>query len=213
MKDWYDLYLEEIKLKKDLTHYVDYKIKNKKKLIKLIKKYSKNKKVLEAGSGTGIISTYMSSIGYNVTELDINDKILSLAKNISRHYIKKGKPKFIKKNLFEMDFKKNEFDVIFSNGVLEHFSDNEIKKILSLELEQAKYVIVGVPTRFFKPKDAMHGDERYLKIKYWRKLFHEVDAEIIEETSYHYMTFKEKLLNLNKLFKIKPFWVFVLKKK
>lgn len=213
MKEWYDLYLEEIKLKKDLSHYVDYKIKNKKKLINLIKKYAKNKKILEAGSGTGIISTYMASIGYDVTELDINDKILKLAKDISENYIKKGRPKFIKKDLFKMNFKNNEFDVIFSNGVLEHFSDEEIKKILSLELEQAKYVIVGIPTRFFKPEEAMHGDERYLKIKYWRNLFDSVDATILEETSYHYMTFKEKLLNLNKLFKIKPFWVFVLKKR
>ena len=213
MKEWYDLYLEEIKLKKDLKHYVDYKIKNKKKLIKLIKKYAKNKKILEAGSGTGIISTYMASIGFDVTELDIDDKILGLAKDISKNYIKKGRPKFIKKDLFKMNFKKNEFDVIFSNGVLEHFSDEEIKKILSLELEQAKYVIVGIPTRFFTEKEAMHGDERYLKIKYWIKLFKEVNADILEESSYHYMTLKEKLLNIDKLFKIKPFWIFILKKK
>ena len=36
MKDWYDIYIDEIKLKKDIIGYVDYKIRNKKKLINLI---------------------------------------------------------------------------------------------------------------------------------------------------------------------------------
>ena len=44
MKDWYDIYLEEIKLKKDTKNYVDYKIKNKKKLIKLQRNMLKIKK-------------------------------------------------------------------------------------------------------------------------------------------------------------------------
>ena len=149
MKNWYDIYIDEIKLKKDVIGYVDYKIKNKKKLINLIKKYSKRKKIMEAGSGTGIISTYMASLGYDVTEVDIDDKILNLAKDISKKYIKKGKPKFIKKDLLKLDFKPKEFDVIFSNGVLEHFNDDDIKKILKKELEQSSFVIIGIPTTFF----------------------------------------------------------------
>lgn len=212
MKDWYDIYLEEIKLKKDTKNYVDYKIKNKKKLIKLIEKYAKNKKIMEAGCGTGIISTYMASIGYDVYEVDINNKILNLAKEISLNYIKKGTPTFIQKDLLKLDFKENEFDVIFSNGVLEHFSDNEIKRILKLELEQASYVIVGIPTKFFNDDEALHGDERFLEINHWRNLFKEVNATILEEKSYHYMTFIEKLKSLNKIFRPKPFKIFVLKK-
>jgi len=212
MKDWYDIYLEEIKLKKNIQNYVDYKIKNKKKLIKLIKKYAKNKKIMEAGCGTGIISTYMSSIGYDVYEVDINDKILNLAKEISLDYIKTTSPTFIRKNLLELDFKKKEFDVIFSNGVLEHFSDDDIKKILTLELEQSSYVIVGIPTKFFNDEEALYGDERFLELKHWRNLFKEINATILEEKSYHYMTFIEKIKSLNKIFRPKPFKIFVLKK-
>lgn len=213
MKDWYDIYIDEIKLKKDAIRYVDYKIKNKKKLINLIKKYSKRKKIMEAGSGTGIISTYMASLGYDVTEVDIDDKILNLAKDISKKYIKKGEPRFVKKDLLELDFKSKEFDVIFSNGVLEHFSDEDIKKILKNELEQSSFVIVGVPTTFFNQNEALHGDERFLKLSYWRNIFKSSNAIILEEKSYNYMTFIEKLRTLNKIFRPKPFRIFVLKKR
>ena len=212
MRDWYDVYLDEISLKKDLKGYVDYKIKNKKKLINLIKKYSPNKKVMEAGCGTGIIATYLASLGFDVTEVDIDKKILGLAKKVSKEYINNAAPKFVEKDILKLDFKENEFDCIFSNGVLEHFSDKEIVKILSLQLEQARYVIVGIPTTFFDPSEALHGDERFLDNNYWRGLFKKCDAKIIEEESYDYRTFKEHLQSLNKIFREKPFKIFVLEK-
>ncbi len=212
MKDWYDVYLDEISLKKDLKNYVDYKIKNKKKLINLIKKYSPNKKIMEAGCGTGIISTYMASLGYDVTEVDLDDKILNLAKKVSKDYLKGSHPKFIKKDILKLDFEKKEFDVIFSNGVLEHFSDEDIKKIVKLQLEQSRYVIVGIPTTFFNQDEALHGDERFLDNDYWRNIFTDCEATIVEEASYDYRTIKEFFESLNKLFRPKPFQIFVLEK-
>lgn len=210
---WYEIYLKEINLKKNIKNYIDYKIKHKKKLIKLIEKYSPNKKIMEAGCGTGIISTYMCSKGYDVTEVDINKDILKLAKTVSEEYIKEGQPKFVIKSIFDLDFKKNQFDVAFSNGVLEHFSDEKIIDTLKLQLNQSRYVIVGIPTKFFNDNEALYGDERFLELNYWRDLFKKGNAEIIEETSYHYMTFVEKITSLNKIFRPKPFRVFVLKKK
>ena len=108
MREWYDVYQDEIKLKKDLSHYVDYKIKNKKKLIKLIEKYSPDKKVMEAGCGTGIISSYLANKGYHVTEVDKDAKILGLAQKVSAEYIRndryKNKPKEIGRSKSEPSF-------------------------------------------------------------------------------------------------------------
>ena len=94
---WYDVYLKDISKKKTLTNYVYDKIKNKKVLIELIKKYAKNKKIVEAGSGTGVISTYMASLGYDVVAFDIDEQILKLSQKISMEYPSKNKPKFKKK--------------------------------------------------------------------------------------------------------------------
>lgn len=208
---WYEIYLEEIKLKKTAKNYIDYKIKHKKKLIDLIKKYSPNKKVIETGCGTGIISTYLSSIGYDVVGIDISDEILGLARDVADKYFDKNSPKFINMSIFDMKFD-NTFDVAFSNGVLEHFSDEEIIDTINKQLDIANYVIIGIPTKFFNQDEALYGDERFLDIKYWRELINKANGIIIEETSYHYMTFKEKLMSLNKLFRPKPFRVFVVKK-
>ena len=43
--NWYQLYLEEIRNKKSIDAYIEDKIKFKKPLIKLIRKYAKNKKI------------------------------------------------------------------------------------------------------------------------------------------------------------------------
>lgn len=211
MKSWYDIYLEEIDLKGNIVDYINYKIRNKKKLINLIKKYSPNKKIMEAGAGTGIISTYMSSLGYDVTEIDIDSQIQSLATKISNEYIKGTKPKFVQKDILELDYDLKYFDVIFSNGVLEHFTDVEIIKILSLQLKQSNYVIFGIPTIFFNQNEALHGDERFLTVEKWRDLIRKSNGIIVEESSYDYRTIKEKILGFNKFFKVKPFKLFVIK--
>lgn len=213
MRDWYDIYIDEIALKGNIKNYVNYKIKNKKKLINLIKKYSPNKKIMEAGTGTGIISTYMSSIGYDVTEVDIDEKIQDLAKKIANEYIKDSKPNFVIKNILELDYKNNYFDVIFSNGVLEHFCDEDIIKTLTLQLEQSNVVIVGIPTNFFNDDEALHGDERFLPIDKWRILIEESNGIIIEEASYDYRNFKEKIFDFKKVFRGRPFKIFVIQKR
>ena len=213
MKDWYDIYIAEIKLKGTTKDYIDYKIKSKKKLIKLIKKYSPNKKIAEAGAGTGIISTYMASLGYNVTEIDIDSKIQSLAKKIAKDYYKDAKINFAKKDILKLDYKEKEFDVIFSNGVLEHFSDEDIKKILTCQIKQSNYVIVGIPTSFFNDEEALHGDERFLDISYWRNLINKAGGTIIEEISFDYRTLKEVFQTLNRVFRPLPFRAFVITKK
>ena len=115
---WYEIYLEEIKLKKNAENYIEYKIDHKEKLINLIKKYSPHKKVLEAGCGTAIISTYLASLGYDVEAIDISEEILGLAKELASDYFEANPPKFTKKSIFELDYDDNTFDVSFSNGAL-----------------------------------------------------------------------------------------------
>lgn len=209
---WYKVYLKDIEKKGTIDNYVVDKIKNKKPLINLIEKYAKTKNIIEAGSGTGVLSTYMASIGYNSIGVDIDKEILELSKKISRIYNAKNKPEFIKKSIFELDYKKDQFDVSFSNGVLEHFSDDEIIRALEQQLYIANKVILGIPTKYFNQEEAMYGDERYLSYSTWRKLIKEAKGTILEEKSMHYMDLKSRLLNFKKYFRPYPYRIFVIKK-
>lgn len=212
-KTWYQVYLEDIAKKGTIENYVTDKIKTKKNLINLIKKYSARKKIIESGSGTGVLSTYMASLGYNVIGIDIDEDILNLSINISKNYSSDNKPNFEKKSIFDLTYKENEFDVSFSNGVLEHFTDEEIINTLKQQMKIAEFVIFGIPTKYFKQSEAMYGDERYLKFRYWRELIKKADGIILEEKSMHYMTPKKILLNYKKYFKPYPYRIFVIKSK
>ena len=209
---WYEVYLKDIAKKGTLDNYVVDKIKNKKPLIDLIKKYALNKKIIEAGSGTGVLSTYMASLGYDSIGIDIDNQILKLSQEIAEKYNSKVKPSFVKKSIFVLDYNDNEFDVSFSNGVLEHFSDKEIIKSLEQQMNIAKIVIVGIPTKYFNQEEAMYGDERYLPYSYWRKLIKNAGGIILEEKSMHYMNLKNRLLNFKKYFRPYPYRIFVIKK-
>lgn len=209
---WYEVYLKDIEKKGTLENYVLDKIKNKKVLLDLIKKYATNKKIIETGCGTGILSTYLASLGYNSTGIDIDDQILELAETISKNYNAESKPNFINKSIFELNYYNKEFDVAFSNGVLEHFNDKEILSTLEQQIKIANVVIFGIPTQYFNKNEAMYGDERYLPYSYWRSLIKQVNGVILEEKSMHYMDWRHRITNYKKYFRPYPYRIFVITK-
>lgn len=212
-KTWYEIYIDEINEKVSISNYVNDKIKTKKNLIDLIKKYSPNKKIIEAGSGTGILSTYLASLGFDSVAIDIDKDILNLSKKIAKEYGAKNKPKFMIDSILKLNYKNKEFDVSFSNGVLEHFSDKEIIKTIKKQLKIANTVIVGIPTKYFDDDEAMYGDERFLKLKFWREIISQAGGKIIEEKSCHFLTKPKILLNFKKYFRPFPYRIFVIQEK
>ena len=212
-KTWYEIYIDEINEKGSISNYVNDKIKTKKNLIDLIKKYSPNKKIIEAGSGTGILSTYLASLGFDSVAIDIDKDILNLSKKIAKEYGEKNKPKFMIDSILKLNYKNKEFDVSFSNGVLEHFSDKEIIKTIKKQLKIANTVIVGIPTKYFDDNEAMYGDERFLKLKFWREIISQAGGKIIEEKSCHFLTKPKILLNFKKYFRPFPYRIFVIQEK
>lgn len=212
-KTWYEIYIDEINEKGSISNYVNDKIKTKKNLINLIKKYSPNKKLIESGSGTGILSTYLASLGFDSVAIDIDKDILNLSKKIAKEYGAKNKPKFMIDSILKLNYKNKEFDVSFSNGVLEHFSDKEIIKTIKKQLKIANTVIVGIPTKYFDDNEAMYGDERFLKLKFWREIISQAGGKIIEEKSCHFLTKPKILLNFKKYFRPFPYRIFVIQEK
>lgn len=59
---------------------------------------------------------------------------------------------------------------IFHQGVLEHFSDEQIVDTLREQARVAKWIVFDVPNgrRFNRTRE--HGDERFLMVRKWKKL-------------------------------------------
>lgn len=214
--NWGKIYQADVDKKGGNIPYILNKINKKKKLVHLIKKYAK-KTIIECGSGTSVVSIHLASLGYQVTAIDIEDDVIKLSKSLATDYFATlketlGELKFEKKSIFELGYPKDSFDVAFSNGVLEHFTDEEIVEIIKQQLFVAKTTIVGIPTKYFSPKEAKYGNERVLELSYWRKLIKNSGGMIIEEVSMDREPLSKRLVNFKKYFKPKPYHLFVVKK-
>lgn len=209
---WYELYKIDIEEFEKPDDYIRYKLKYKKMLVKKIIKYAKNKNVIETGCGTGLTAGYLQKIGLNVTALDLSQKVLDYAEEIAKQSKIIAPCKYEQGDILNLKYNHNTFDVSYSNGVLEHFNDNDIIKTLKQQMNISKYVIFGIPSTYFNMNEKMLGNERGLSLKEWEKLIHKANGRIIEETSFHYYKFFRRLLEVKKWFKPKAFWLFVIEK-
>lgn len=110
-------------------------------------------KVLEIGCGTGNILTYLTQIKKcNSYGIDISKE----SKNIVEIFEKQRQSKvnFIVGDGFNIPFKKNSFDVVYSEGVIEHFED---ERIMNMVLEHVRVckkdglIIISVPNKYNFP--------------------------------------------------------------
>lgn len=106
--------------------------------------------VLDAGCGAGFFSSYFISKSCNVYSMDYSEKALSITRDITNNKSRM----YLKGNILDaMVFRgiDVEFDVVFTDGLLEHYSDKEQDKIISnmkLAKRQSGLIINFVPNRF-----------------------------------------------------------------
>ena len=212
---WCELYKIDVEEFEKPDDYFEYKLKYKKKFVKKILKYANNKKnVLEAGCGTGLMAGYLQKQGLEVTALDLSESVLNYAEKIaSDSQIILPCSKYQQGDILNLKYNKNEFDVVYSNGVLEHFNDKDIIKILKQQLKISKYVIFGVPIMYFNMNEKMLGNERCLSIKEWKDLINKAGGDVVEQTSFHYYNFYRRIIEIKKWFKPKAFLLFIIKSK
>lgn len=162
----------------------------------LTKKYidqynSKKIKILDAGCGTGELSLGLSDGKREILGLDINGKSIEIAKKrVIRFSTKKVKFEhfdFVKKAL-----PKNNFDFIYSIGVLHHTENPEknFNKLIK-SLKVGGYITIGIYNPFgsFKVRlkrgilKLLAGDNFERKIEIYRRLFYRRPLTITERVA------------------------------
>lgn len=99
-------------------------------------------RVLECGSGSGEVSAWMASRGYEVVLLDASPAALAFAeKRFHREHLT---GEFIPGNVYNLPFADNSFDIVMSFGLLEHFEDVD--------------VVIAEMTRVLKPGGMFFAD-------------------------------------------------------
>lgn len=140
-------------------------------------------KLLEMGFGTGYTAIYLAKQGYDINGIDISSKLV--VKATAEALRQDAEVMFWEGDMFDMPlamFKDigRKFKVIYHQGVLEHYSDEEIVKALKLQVPLCEHLIFSVPSNHYPTQD--FGDERFLNVDQWKEILK--DFEIVN--SYYY---------------------------
>lgn len=174
--DWRDIYESQIASYPSLDAFLKDRLSYKMPLIDCILRNSK-KKILEVGCGTALVSSQLSTLGRSSVALDNSFEMLCLAREFA--VTMNATTKFVYGDLRKLPFKIGSFELIFNHGVMEHFTDCNIVKIIDYHLEISKNLLVSVPSIQCTRK--ILGNERFLPAEKWRVLFGEAGCETAEE--------------------------------
>jgi ubiquinone/menaquinone biosynthesis C-methylase UbiE len=145
------IYIDLLKEKNSLNKRIRLRRKVRKPFLKLLALYSRkiNKpKVLEIACGTALDSYMLAQkIDGKSFASDISEKSISLAKQWSKFF--KKKIKLSLQDAKKTSYKDGYFDVIFSQGFLEHFKNPTpyIKEQIRI-LKPGGYLIIDVPQKY-----------------------------------------------------------------
>jgi len=222
MSEWDEQYEKVItNMFGGLDNYLSAKLKVRRPMINQVVKHAgtvgSGKPIIECGAGTGKLSAFFAHLGYDAFAIDIDDSMLQVAKEMSDKISPTNPVKLMNADIKNIPFDDKYFSVAHSHGVLEHFSDAEIREIIREELRIADTVVLGAPSPYFAEEEKMHGDERYLPRKKWRELIVGSNANIIAETGMHVLPFHKRLQHFarhpEKIFAPKAIHLFTIKDK
>jgi SAM-dependent methyltransferase len=147
--------------------------------IRLVARYaSPEGKLLEAGFGSGDAAVLLADMGYHVTAIDIDEELIRRAKDRYGYWLQDGKLAFERVDIFNLPWTKQAFDVAYHQGVLEHFSDEEIVAALREQARVASWIIFDVPNDRYGHHP--FGNERLLPLSHWLKLIELADLKVRE---------------------------------
>ena len=155
-KDWFERFTQHrnaVFTKEDFDKY-------KKGILKGLKYYEKylpkGSKILELGCGLGFRAVPLSSLGYKVVGIDSDRRVVEAAKKNAENF--GGGIKIIEGDISNIDnfFQKDSFDACISAGVLEHFDEEEVRKLVNLQLKLAPLVIAIMPLKHEVDHDKVH---------------------------------------------------------
>ncbi|MFQ5761990.1 MAG: class I SAM-dependent methyltransferase [Candidatus Bathyarchaeia archaeon] len=160
-------YYEERRL--SLDRYIGNIFDHRPFLTEIVTYAQKEKAMLEVGSGSGALSIFLSHLGFEIISIDNDPAVLDMANRNNKSL--NGNVTFMEGNAFNVPFPDDRFDICFSQGFFEHFSDEKMRKLLKEQLRVSRVVIFSVPSFWYPRQD--FGNERLIKKSDWLKILYE----------------------------------------
>ena len=135
-------------------------------------------RLLEVGFGSGTTAVLLADLGYKVTAVDIDARLVERLRERYADWIRMGRLEVQQADMLALPWQKREFDLAYHQGVLEHFADEQILQALREQARVAEWVIFDVPNH--RLGNRPFGDERLLSPSYWRRLIHQAGLEVVD---------------------------------
>jgi SAM-dependent methyltransferase len=121
----------------------------------LLQKISLNdlKEILEVGGGSGKAS-YMLQTTAKITILDISSVALTFARHLAQKLQIKNNVIYLEADAFNLSFLKQKYDLVWSVGLVEHYTMEEIYMLVKEQIDKVKikgYFILAVPNFWSGP--------------------------------------------------------------
>jgi SAM-dependent methyltransferase len=129
--------------------------------------------ILEAGFGFGTTIELLRDLGYGVKGFDLEGVAV---KNCQELYPHLKEQLYVGDILLEEAYSQN-VDTIIHQGVLEHFTDEEIRKILSIQSRKAKKIVFDVPNNLRKNMEDEGDKTRFESPEFWEDIIASVGLE------------------------------------
>lgn len=139
------------------------------------------RRILEIGTGSGIVAAHFVKRGYEVAGLDYDPGVIEIGKRVSRSM--ETTPSFAVGDMFHPPFRPASFDACYHQGLMEHFDPPEIVRALTAQLQIARKVIFAVPTSRWH--GGVRGDERIWPGSRWNSLLADFKILDIFALGYH----------------------------
>jgi len=162
-KTWDNFYREICGSKKLLEGNI---LENSPHITEIARYVSPGDSILEIGTGTGVLAAPLASAGIKVTSIDNNAEVLRMAGINAR--VLGVEIEYKEADAFKLPFANQEFKVSFSGGLLEHFNNEDIGRLIAEHQRVAEVVVVTVPIKGGNPVN--YGDERWLTMEEWESL-------------------------------------------
>ena len=123
---------------------------SKRRILKVLKPYLQaGKSALDAGCGSGFFADHFQHQGMATTAVDYASSALAMTEKLTQGKVKTAQADFLTDNLAQK--LNTKFDVIFTDGLFEHFSTEEQDKIMRNFISVLAFggnIITFVPNRF-----------------------------------------------------------------
>jgi SAM-dependent methyltransferase len=167
--------------------WVEENLEHHRELVQLVEELAaraaggRTPRLLEAGAGSAAFSLALSRRNYEVTAIDSDPLMVLRAQHISSHL--GGYAQIQCLDLRQLDaIRDGWFDVVFSQGTLEHFDNAGIRELLDAQLRIGRYVVFSVPSIFWPTRDFVN--ERKMSLDEWKAVLQSIDADLLHLSYY-----------------------------